>query len=207
MSHFEDVLDALQGRPGIQITFDDGNASDYELALPALQKRGLTAAFFICSGRLGLPTFVSVPQVRELLAAGMAVGSHGVNHKPWRNLGAKELHEEIAGSRSALEDAAGVTISEAACPFGSYDWRVIRSLRAAGYRVAYTSDGGIATSSQWLRARTTVKRTFTTDDIDALANYQPTLVQRFSQRLRTTLKSLRPPPRRKSSEAESTLPT
>ena len=39
----------------VQLTFDDGNASDIEIALPRLLERGLSAEFFVCAGLLGEP--------------------------------------------------------------------------------------------------------------------------------------------------------
>ena len=41
--------------PGVRISFDDGNASDIELALPRLEERGLRATFFVLAGRLDEP--------------------------------------------------------------------------------------------------------------------------------------------------------
>ncbi|MEX0746107.1 MAG: hypothetical protein WD118_10945, partial [Phycisphaeraceae bacterium] len=40
---FEEILDVLQGRPNVYLTFDDGNHSDVEIALPALKRRSMTA--------------------------------------------------------------------------------------------------------------------------------------------------------------------
>ena len=45
VEQFEQVLDAAVGRPDVRITFDDGNASDVEIALPRLVDRGLTGEF------------------------------------------------------------------------------------------------------------------------------------------------------------------
>ena len=39
---FESAPDSVVGRVDFQITFDDGNASDLEHALPQLRRRGLT---------------------------------------------------------------------------------------------------------------------------------------------------------------------
>ena len=49
-------------------------------------------------------------------------------------------------------------MTEAACPFGSYDRRVLRALRRTGYRHVYTSDRGLARRGDWLQARNTVQR-------------------------------------------------
>jgi peptidoglycan/xylan/chitin deacetylase (PgdA/CDA1 family) len=46
VEQFERVADAVAGRSDVRITFDDGNASDVEIALPRLVERGLKAEFF-----------------------------------------------------------------------------------------------------------------------------------------------------------------
>ena len=130
--HFESVLDALAGFPQVQLTVDDGNASDVECILPALVERHLTASFFVCSGWLDLPTFLSRSQVLELQTVGMKIGSHGVAHRPWRGLSPSDLAVELAGSRRVLEDLCQVPVVTAACPFGSYDRRVLGALRNTG---------------------------------------------------------------------------
>ena len=57
-----------------------------------------------------------------------------------------------------LEQVVGRPITEAACPFGSYDRRVLRQSAAHGYRRAYTSDAGTGPSTRWLQATNTVRR-------------------------------------------------
>src|SRR4051812_25578445 len=80
------LLDSVEGRDDVRITFDDGNASDVEHALPALQARGLKATFFVVAGRLGEPRFLDAADVKALAAAGMTIGCHGMRHRPWRGL-------------------------------------------------------------------------------------------------------------------------
>ena len=140
--HFEVILDHIQGKDGIMITFDDGNESDFHIALPALLKRGMTAVFFICSGRIGGPGFLSASQCRELVSNEMKIGSHGVDHAPCRTLGRTALEREVKDSRRVLEKICGKSVDMAACPFGSYDRRVLGTLKNAGYRAVFTSDGG-----------------------------------------------------------------
>ena len=64
--------------------------------------------------------------------AGMPIGCHGMRHRPWRGLGDDELDEELVGAKRLLEDVVGTPVTEAACPFGSYDRaRARRPARAA----------------------------------------------------------------------------
>ena len=80
------ILDECVGRPGARISFDDGNASDVETALPALVERGLTAAFFPVAERIGTPGNVDRDGLRALVAAGMTVVTHGAGHRAWPTL-------------------------------------------------------------------------------------------------------------------------
>lgn len=153
---FESALDSVVGRSDVQITFDDGNASDIEHALPQLRRQGLTATFFVVAGRLGAPGFLDEDGVRALAAAGMAIGCHGMRHRPWRRLDERALWEELVDARRLLEQVVDRPVTEAACPFGSYDRRVLRFLRRHGYRRAYTSDRGTARPDDWIQARNTV---------------------------------------------------
>jgi peptidoglycan/xylan/chitin deacetylase (PgdA/CDA1 family) len=153
---FDEMLEVIARDPAFRISFDDGNASDVEIALPALMRRGLTAEFFIVAARLEQPGSVSVDGLRELRRHGMTIGTHGMHHRPWRKLDEAGLREELIDARARLVDAAEAPVERAACPFGSYDRRVLAGLRRAGYTRAYTVDGGPARSGAWLQSRHTI---------------------------------------------------
>jgi peptidoglycan/xylan/chitin deacetylase (PgdA/CDA1 family) len=153
---FLSMLDAVAERRDLRLTFDDGNSSDLEHALPALRKRGLTGTFFVVAGRLGTPGFLDERGVEALAGAGMRIGCHGMRHRPWRRLDDRALREELVDARRLLEAVVGAPITEAACPYGSYDRRVLRALRACGYERVYTSDRGTTRPDLWLQARNTV---------------------------------------------------
>jgi peptidoglycan/xylan/chitin deacetylase (PgdA/CDA1 family) len=184
------VLDAVADRTDIAITFDDGNASDVELALPALRSRGLTATFFVVAGRIGTPGFLDRGGVRTLADAGMTIGCHGMRHRPWRRLDDRSLHEELVDARRVLEGIVGRPVTDAACPFGSYDRRVLRGLRRSGYRHVYTSDRGQTEPADWLQARNTVRRG---DGADILARIssRPGPHEKLVQRARLAAKRWR----------------
>jgi peptidoglycan/xylan/chitin deacetylase (PgdA/CDA1 family) len=192
--HFEDILDRVMGDDRILITFDDGNASDHSLALPALLRRGMKAMFFVCSGRVGNSTFLDAGQIRELDGHGMTIGSHGVDHLPWRGLDDSHLQNELAGSRKLLEDLLGRKVDSAACPFGDYDRRVLRALKNSGYRSVFTSDGGECGPGWWLKPRTTVRRSFTPAHLERILALECRPTRRVIDRLRVIAKANRPRP-------------
>jgi len=115
---FVSVLDAVAGRDDVRITFDDGNASDVEHALPALRERGLRATFFIVASRIGAAGFLDAEAIRELTAAGMAIGCHGMRHRRWAQLDDGSLREELVDARAMIERIVGHAVLEAGCPVG-----------------------------------------------------------------------------------------
>lgn len=158
LDSLESALDSVVDRPGVRITFDDGNVSDVMHALPALRRRGLGATFFVVAGRLGAPGFLDESGVRTLVDAGMGIGCHGMHHRPWRRLDDAALREELVVARTILEEIVERPVTEAACPFGSYDRRVLRFLRQEAYEHVYTSDGGLTRRDAWLQPRSSLER-------------------------------------------------
>jgi peptidoglycan/xylan/chitin deacetylase (PgdA/CDA1 family) len=166
VSQFEQVLDAVVERSDVRITFDDGNSSDVEFALPLLVERGLTAEFFLLAGMLGDGGRVDRAGVRALLDAGMAIGSHGWSHRDWRRIDDAQAREELDDAHRVLGELTGRPVSRVAIPFGSYDRHVLRRLRNAGVTCAYTCDGGRARPNAWLQARTSLRNDIDTAWID-----------------------------------------
>ncbi len=176
------------GRVDLVITFDDGNRSDVDRALPALTERGLRATFFPCAGRLGAARYLDADGLARLRAAGMGIGSHGWAHVDLRRADDATLERESRGSRARLEEASGGTVDEFAIPFGSYDRRVLRSL--AHYRTLFSSDGGPVTRGR-LVPRSSYVRGWEPDDIERLALAPFPAGKRLARGVRVLAKSLR----------------
>ncbi len=193
---FTSILDRIpevareSGVP-IEITFDDGNASDVHLALPALASSGLSATFFVCAGRVGTEGYLDGPAMLELLSAGMSIGSHGWDHVDWRRVGRAALTREIDGSCRMLADVIGEPVDEVAIPFGSYDRRVITHLRRSGLRTVYTSDGGRTAVGGWLVSRQTYTAPWTIGRLPSLATARLTPTASAKRWVIRRLKQLR----------------
>lgn len=175
----------------IEITFDDGNASDTEVALPALRDRDLTASFFVCAGRIGEDGYLDTGAIRELAAAGMGIGSHGWSHVDWRATDDETLAREIDGAREVLAETLAGPVDEVAIPFGSYDRRVLNHLKQSGFRTAFTSDGGRAPRSGWMIPRETYTTAWTADTLPDLVHREPPLTERLRRTAVGTVKRLR----------------
>ncbi|NGN93043.1 polysaccharide deacetylase family protein [Nocardioides sp. KC13] len=153
---YEDILDAVAGRPEVRISFDDGNHSDVVLGLPGLLNRGLTATFFVLAGRLGKRGSVDRLDIRLLRVAGMRIGTHGMDHVSWRGLDAAGVRRELIEAREQITMAAGEVVEEAALPLGRYDRTTLRHLRRLGYQHVHTSDRAHAVAGAWLQPRFSV---------------------------------------------------
>jgi peptidoglycan/xylan/chitin deacetylase (PgdA/CDA1 family) len=167
------ILDEVRDKPQIRLSFDDGNRSDISVALPALLERGLRASFFALAGRLDDVASVSPSGLRELRTAGMAIGSHGWSHIPWRGLGEDGARRELVDARAILAEASGGAIEDAALPLGRYDRRLLYRLGKIGYRTVYTSDRFPARSSAWLQARYSVTAHDTAESIRSTITHRP----------------------------------
>ncbi len=74
--------------------------------------------------------------LREMHAAGMEIGSHGVGHRMLAKLGDAELEHEIVQSRDAIARELGAPARVISYPVGgpdAWDARVEAVVRAAGY--------------------------------------------------------------------------
>ncbi len=150
-----DLLDdpAGDGRPRAVLTFDDGFDGVRTRALPLLADLGFSATVFAVAGKAGgtndwdgeVPgdRLLDEAGLRELAAAGVEIGSHGLLHRALPELPADELRRETAESRSRLEDALGSRVTTFCYPYGAFDDRSVDAVRDAGYRAATVIRSGI----------------------------------------------------------------
>ncbi|MGH3868184.1 MAG: polysaccharide deacetylase family protein [Pseudonocardiaceae bacterium] len=170
IEQLEHVLDLAVERPAVRLSFDGGNCSDVHIALPRLVERGLTAEFFPLAGRIGDPGRIDRSGLRELVAAGMSIGSHGWEHRDWRALDDAAAEQEIELALRVLTEVSGQPVDRVSVPFGSYDRTVLRRLRQAGVTRAYTSDGGRARVNAWLQPRTILRSDMTPEEVHLLVD-------------------------------------
>jgi peptidoglycan/xylan/chitin deacetylase (PgdA/CDA1 family) len=151
--------------PGVLLTFDDGCANNATVALPILREYGASAVFFVATQHVEDPSDwlpatrrvaaaapgteiardlydgMSVAELREASADPLVtIGAHTVHHPFLTRLGDDELADELALSKSFLEEKTGRVVDLFAYPTNDYDRRVALAVRAAGYRAAFVED-------------------------------------------------------------------
>jgi peptidoglycan/xylan/chitin deacetylase (PgdA/CDA1 family) len=185
------LMDEIATWPSVRISFDDANVSDARIGLPALVERGLRAQFFLLAGRLGAPGSLSTDDVRELMRAGMAVGTHGMWHRPWPGMDPATRAEELIEARLRLEEVVSSAVTDAACPFGRYDRQLLGHLRRLGYQRVYTSDRRQARLGNWLQPRFSVRRDDSPESLRTAVLGSPGLASRARQNIGGMVKRLR----------------
>jgi len=152
-------MDAVpQGdRPGQRfvISFDDGYRNVLRQGLPVLQRQGIQAIQFLVASRIGghndwdqakgevAEDLMTEAEVREWLAAGQQIGSHGLTHRNLKKLSEKEARAEIFDSKKKLEDQFGVAIRHFSYPSGRYTPQIRDLVEEAGYLTASTVEFGV----------------------------------------------------------------
>lgn len=123
----------------VAITFDDGCETDLLYAAPLLQEMKFGATFYITTGFLGRPGYLSHSQVRELSRLGFEIGCHSMNHSYLPDLDDQGLSREIVQAKVQLEHILGTAVEHFSCPGGRHNQRVSEVARDAGYRTVATS--------------------------------------------------------------------
>lgn len=130
------------------ISFDDGWETQFEYALPSLEKYHYPATFFVVTDYIGRPGFISWPQLQTLLTDGMRIGSHTRSHpRLTRIKDSAKLWDQIYNSKTVLETQLEISVEEFAYPYGSYNAKTALVVKQAGYRAGRGCCSGIAHTS------------------------------------------------------------
>ena len=142
-----DGREQIRRRPVI-LTFDDGARCFYELALPALVARGMTATVFLVAGEIGginrwdtdkggpRRILMGEKEIGELVSQGIELGAHGWSHRRLTACGPADLTLEVEQSRQELERRFGQQITTFSYPYGEWRREHLSLLARAGYQGA-----------------------------------------------------------------------
>lgn len=123
----------------IVITFDDGYKNNWTHAVPILEKHQARATFFVVTGHMGQPDYMSWQELLDMQQKGMEIGSHTLNHYTLNEINLKEFSRELRLSRLMLENNLQPPTDIFANPFGETTPAVVALLKETGYSAACSS--------------------------------------------------------------------
>lgn len=131
------------GQPRVAITFDDATAGQFDHAVPALRKHGMTATIYVVTDWVGRPGFMTWDQLRQVRDWGMSVQSHSRSHPFFSEIDVHELTQQLVQSKSKLDAELHQETTEIAFPGGDMPQPSLRPLLFnLGYRTAVGSRWG-----------------------------------------------------------------
>lgn len=133
--------EALPPRP-IILTFDDGYDDNYTFAYPILRRYGLQGTFFIITGLVGRPGYLTWEQAREMRHGGMSLEAHTCTHLDLAKSTPARVSQEVKEAKAVLERELGGPVFFFSYPSGKYNAAVIAALEANGYLGAVTTRYG-----------------------------------------------------------------
>ena len=126
----------------VVLTFDDGFEDFFSVAAPHLAQRSLPATVFVITDRAYsyLPpngeSFLSWPEIQELAAAGVQVGSHTCSHPALLGLPFAEATRELADSRAAILQHLSEEDVPLSYPYGQTSNAISKLAQSLGYSCA-----------------------------------------------------------------------
>ncbi|WP_434995663.1 polysaccharide deacetylase family protein [Arthrobacter sp. Ld5] len=118
----------------VTLTFDDANDNQFAAA-NTLTAAGLRGTFFVPSGYLNAPQFLTTAQIQAMQAGGHEIGGHTVTHPDLAASGAEEARRQVCNDRANLT-GLGLVVRSFAYPFASSSPEVEAIVRECGYNSA-----------------------------------------------------------------------
>jgi peptidoglycan/xylan/chitin deacetylase (PgdA/CDA1 family) len=146
----------------VVISFDDGDISNLDVALPLLHERGMVAEFFVTSDFVGQPGMLAAQDINLLARTGMGVQSHGRSHRFLEDLDGESMYAELRDSKQRLETASGVQVTAIAFPGGRGGGRERDAALGLGYRHVL---GSVPGTNRWRKPHECYERIAITRDM------------------------------------------
>ncbi len=134
----------------ILLTFDDGYEELHDIYVGELERRGVPLLVFLPTDYVGRTNdwdlslgrkrsrHLSWDQIRDLAERGVRFGSHGASHRDLTRLPPEDLADEIARSKTEIEEKTGQAVTSFSYPFGRYNTRVRQAVRDSGFTAAFS---------------------------------------------------------------------
>lgn len=126
-------------RTVVSLTFDDGTAGQFAAA-QVMHRYGVDGTFYIITGAVGAPNYMSLPEVHHLAAYGDEIGAHTVSHLDLVATTLAEARRQACVSRDILT-RWGFRVTTLAYPTGAADRQVEAIVANCGFDAARIASG------------------------------------------------------------------
>jgi peptidoglycan/xylan/chitin deacetylase (PgdA/CDA1 family) len=119
------------------LTFDDGDHSHLDVAIPELDQRGMKATFFLIANQTDRKD-----DWRKIIAKGHEIGNHSLDHRHPAEMTAQQQEAQVVGANHVLQKEFGVQVRSFAYPFTE----ITSELRTALAKADLLARGGYGKS-------------------------------------------------------------
>ncbi|WP_258881137.1 polysaccharide deacetylase family protein [Clostridium tagluense] len=135
-------------KKSVLITFDDGYEDNYTNAFPILKKYNFKATIFVITDSVDkCKKSLSSDQLKEMQNNGIDIESHTNLHDKLGTLTYAAQLKTLKASKEYIEKTLNKTVRYISYPFGNYNLDTLKAVNAAGYEMAFTTNGRWANKS------------------------------------------------------------
>lgn len=127
----------------VVLTFDDGWAGAFDVALPLLAELGWRATFFVTLNFMRRKGFCEPSMLVDAAKAGMEIGIHGTTHRMLSSCSRSEVVEEFSACKEGLESLLGWPVEHASLPGGDLTPTVVACAKEAAVMSLCNSRPGL----------------------------------------------------------------
>ena len=164
----------------VAMSFDDGYRNNHTDALPLLKKYNAKASFYVVHRDIGKTIYMDNDSLLDLLANGMEIGSHTINHAPLALIDPKYLPWEVGSAKKFIEkNLDGYILKGIAYPNGGYNAKVIEAVKEYKFTYGLTGKVGANTHQSFQKAPYELQRISIVDDGNGLDGFKRRLERAY----------------------------
>ena len=164
----------------VAMSFDDGYRNNHTDAFPLLKKYNAKASFYVVHRDIGKTIYMDNDRLLDLLANGMEIGSHTINHAPLALIDPKYLPWEVGSAKKFIEkNLDGYILKGIAYPNGGYNEKVIESVKEYNFSYGLTGKVGANTHQSFQKAPYELQRISIVDDGNGLEGFKRRLERAY----------------------------
>lgn len=134
----------------VWLTFDDSLWDFYQIAYPLLKQYQMKATNNVITGTVGHEGNLTMDEMHELKQNGISLQGHTVNHPALGSTDPAVQNTELAESKTYLDTNLQQDTISLAYPSGSYTEETINLVQQNHYKMALTTNEGLASAENGL---------------------------------------------------------